>query len=120
MSTSTVVVAFGSMDLELSRAWATQVAAQGTPVIIIAITRQAHRGCWRVALSWQGDAPTWVSAHRLKTAAEAQVARLWHVVQEGNCGDRASFTRLAQQLATYGDVALADGHAGRALRRKGM
>jgi hypothetical protein len=70
MSTIAVVVAFGILELEHYQAWATQIVAQVTEVIIIAITCYAHSGCWRVARSWQGAPPTWVSAHRLKTARD--------------------------------------------------
>ena len=109
MSTIVVVVAYGSWELEHSQRWATQVQAPDRQVIIIGITRQPQRSCWRVGLSWQGAPPTWISAHRLKRAAEAQVARVGQLIQHAGCGDRDSCTRVAHQLTAYSDVALGDG-----------
>ena len=107
MSTIALIVAYGTLELEQSQRWAGQ--RQGPPVLIIGITRQPQRGCWRVGLSWQGAPPTWVSAHRLKRAAEAQVARVGQFIQQERCGDQESVTRVAQQLAAYSDVPVGDG-----------
>src|SRR5215212_6952446 len=86
-----------------------QALAQGgrSNEAVIGLTRHADARCWRVCCSWHGAPPTWISSHRRKADAAAQVVRLTLLLHEGGNTDDITFNVAIQRLAVYSDAELA-------------
>ena len=98
-----VSVAYGTFNIDRALAQARESAARGRPTIVVGIVRHPNSGCWWVCLARQQDDITWVSAHRLRKAADAQVGLVERDAQGGRLDDDAVFAELLQELAAQGD-----------------
>ena len=105
MEPQTVRVVHGSWAFEQAVAAAQRDRPTAT---VIGLTRHPRGGCWRVCCSWHGSATRWISNHRRKAEAEAQITRLTQVLHAGGITDEETFTRTVQRLAAYSEAELAE------------
>ena len=105
MADQTVLVAQGTWAFEQAVAAAHRDRIKDA---VIGLTRYPRGRCWRVCCSWHGASPTWVSNHRRKADAAAQVVRLQLLLCEGGITDDATFNIAIQHLAAYSDAELED------------
>ena len=96
------IVADGTVTIDEALARAEERAACGKSPIVVGIVRNPNSTCWWVCLARQRTAIMWVSAHRLRRQAEAQIALVEHPAQ-GDLDDDAAFAGLVQDLAAHGD-----------------
>ena len=100
-----VLVPCGTTQIGQSLAAVEHYAARGQQVIVVGITRYAHRRqrCWQVCLARHGDPLRWVSGHQHKRDAEAQIERVCLAASQGDLSDDTSFAALVERLAARGD-----------------
>ena len=98
-----VTVAYGTSNVDRALAGAAESAARGKPTIVVGIVRKPNAKCWWVCLARQWTDITWVSAHRLRKQAEAQIALVERAAQKGRLDDDGGFAELIQELAANGD-----------------
>ena len=98
-----VIVAYGTFNIDQALARAGERAAHGRPTVVVGIVRNPNTNCWWVCLARQRADLRWVSAHRLRKEADAQIALVDHATQGGRLVDDAAFAELAHELASNGD-----------------
>ena len=118
MTTPRVIVAYGTMEITKAVAYARRAVARGEDTLVLGMTRyQAYQGrkAWLVCLSWQGEPPIWVSAHRFRRDAKWQLLRTLEAAQQKDMTSDTTRMELLNELAQHGDWDLAHrlvpGHA---------
>ena len=103
-----VLVAYGTFNIDQALERAEERAARGKSTIVVGIVRNPNANCWCLCLARPWTDPTWVSAHRLKKQADAQVALVERAARGGRLDDDAEFAELVRELAAQGDGDLQD------------
>ena len=98
-----IIVAYGTFNIDQALARAEERAAQGRPTVVVGIVRNPNTNCWWVCLARQRADLRWVSAHRLRKQADAQIALVERAAQGGRLVDDAVFAGLVHELAAHGD-----------------
>ena len=106
-----LIVAYGTMDIGHAVAHAGQAVAHGKQTLVLGLTRfqsyKGHVAAWLVCLSWQGEQPIWISAHRLRRDAEWQLLRAQEVVKQRDMTGATGRMEVLNDLARHGDRDLA-------------
>jgi hypothetical protein len=100
----TVVVAYGTLSIDHALLRLDALNTAGTPAIVVGIVRNSNADCWWLCVARSGSAVHWVSAHRRRRDADAQVAQVQKAVEQGALRDDVIFAHLLEDLAAQSDV----------------
>jgi hypothetical protein len=98
-----VTVAYGTVNIERALALATERHLRGHATIVVGIVRYARGKCWWLGIARPPAALEWVSAHRLRQQADAQIAIVERAAAEGALKDGARYAELLQDLSAEGE-----------------
>ncbi len=98
-----VLVAYGTVKIDEALARAAERAARGRTTVVVGIVRNPNAECWWVCLARHRAEIVWVSAHRLRRDADAQVAVVEQAFRRVSPADDAVFRKLVEELADQGD-----------------
>ena len=103
---SEVIVGLGTLSLDQALQRARELDPGRKAAMVVGIVRHPNTPCWWVCIARCGRDVRWVSAHRLRREAEAQVMRVQRAVGQGALWDDGVFVQLLNQLMAEGDPAL--------------
>ncbi len=98
-----VVVAYGTLSIDQGLLRLDALNTAGTPAIVVGIVRNPNADCWWLCVARSGSAVHWVSAHRRRRDAEAQVPQVQKAVEQGALRDDVIFAQLLEDLAAQSD-----------------
>ncbi len=98
-----VVVAYGTLSIDQGLVRLDALKTAGTPAIVVGIVRNSNADCWWLCVARSGSAVHWVSAHRRRRDADAQVAHVQKAVEQGALRDDVIFAHLLEDLAAQSD-----------------
>ena len=98
-----VAVAYGTLNIDQALARAREYDSAGVPTMVVGIVRNPNTQCWWLCISRCGHEVRWVSAHRRRKEADAQVNVIHDAVRHGALSNDAVFARLVEDLASEGD-----------------
>ncbi len=99
-----VVVAYGTLSIDQGLLRLDALNTAGTPAIVVGIVRNPNADCWWLCVARSGSAVHWVSAHRHRRDADAQVAHVQKAVEQGALRDDVIFAQLLEDLAAQSDA----------------
>ncbi len=98
-----VVVAYGTLSIDQGLLRLDALNTAGTPAIVVGIVRNSNADCWWLCVARSGSAVHWVSAHRRRRDADAQVPQVQKAVEQGALRDDVIFAQLLEDLAAQSD-----------------
>ncbi len=101
-----VIVAYGTSDIDQAVAQPRHEHSAHDRALVVGIARHPKVSCWCTGVGWRGAPFTWVSAHRLKRAAEQQIGIVYTAACRCDLTDDPLFHALLHELALHGDQEL--------------
>ncbi len=98
-----VLVAYGTVNIDEALARAAERAARGRATVVVGIVRNPNAECWWLCLARDRSEIVWVSAHRLRRDADAQVGMIEQAFRRASPADDEVFRNLVEELASHGD-----------------
>lgn len=97
-----VLVAYGTVKIDEALTQAEERSLKGRATVVVGIVRNPNADCWWVCLARSRADFTWISAHRHRRQADAQVVMIERTLRRASIDD-AMFQRLVDELAANAD-----------------
>ena len=101
-----IIIATGLLEIDDALANAAEKHRKGALILVLGIVRSPGTKCWQVCMSRNGAPVVWVSAHRRRRDAEAQIKLVRQVDKPSDLNGNDSFDRLLEELRVQSDADL--------------